>query len=141
MPKWIRRRVHERETERYTGGGGKRRSTRPWQRDRGDEGVVCALSAGNQSRISDAQPVATCERRSMRSRIPVYDGIRCYFAPWKSRRRGHGFLRRAVSAERKEKATETTLSSRRLIARATRFEEKYDIFPRCRWPNKKYICI
>lgn len=80
MPKWIRRRVHERETERYRR---KRRGTRPWRRGRGDEGVVCALSAGNQSRISDAQLVATCETRSMRSRYPLTDGssitVRRYF--------------------------------------------------------------
>lgn len=65
MPKWIRKRERGRPS---TQAGRKRRGTRLWRRGRRDEGVVCALSAENQSRISDAQPVATCETRSIGSR-------------------------------------------------------------------------
>lgn len=68
------------EEDRNAKAERKRRGTRPWRRDRGGEGVVCALSTGNQSRISDAQPVATCETRSIGSRnallhYGIFDGF------------------------------------------------------------------
>lgn len=79
MPKWIRKRERGRPS---TQAGRKRRGTRLWRRGRRDEGVVCALSAENQSRISDAQPVATCETRSIGSRWHIDGTSAGYSASW-----------------------------------------------------------
>lgn len=81
-----------RETERYERQG-ERGGARPWRRGRGDEGVVCALSAGNQSRISDAQPVAICETRSIGSRISLAVSSSASTSPFRDLRVGDGASR------------------------------------------------
>lgn len=100
MPKWIRKRERKRGRP-STQAGRKRRGTRLWRRGRRDEGVVCALSAENQSRISDAQPVATCETRSIGSRWHIDRTSAGYSASW-----NHAFADVEFDEERSEMSDE-----------------------------------